>query len=266
MRICVVIAVCAAAGLAACGREPASNGAASNVDAPRPIATEDAGAEPGAEASSEPASRAEADNVSESVAAPDTPFVIVMIGDSLTGGHEIPPELALPEQLGPLLAHDAFDVELRNAGIANDTTATGRARLGALLTDDVDGVVIELGAVDMIAGLPVDAARANLAAMIEAAQARGLWVGLVGMRASLELDQSYQDAFNGLFEDLAYTYDVALYPFYFDGLIDPETGAARLELLQPDGVHPTEDGVAVVAEGMADWLADVLPDTAREAR
>jgi len=127
-----------------------------------------------------------------------------------------------------------------------------------------NGVIIEFGAVDMLSGISVADIQANLTAMIEAAQARDLWVGLVGMRAPLNFDPTYRDAFDAMYGDLAYAYDIAFYPFYFDGLIDPDTGDARLELFQPDGAHPTDVGVAVVAQGMADWLLHDLPATTRE--
>jgi len=180
----------AALALASCGGENTAPAPEPEADAPRPIAAPELSE--GADAATVTGS----ENAPAALEAARTPFVIVMMGDSLTGGHEIPEGTALPYQLGPLLVQSGADVELRNAGVPGDSTALGLARFEAdvlSVTGDLaaaDGVIIEFGAVDMLSGVPVADIRANLTAMIEAAQARDLWVGLVGMRAPLEIGRA----------------------------------------------------------------------------
>ena len=159
---------------------------------------------------------------------------------------------------------DAADanVDVRNAGLPGDTSAQAAARFDWSVVPEADGVVIEVGVNDMQRRLPVDSLEQSLSSTIEAAQARGLWVGLVGMKAPLDADPEYREAFDAVFPDLADAYDIELYSYYFEGLIDPETGDSRPELFLPDGLHPTDAGTSIVAEGMAEWLEDTLPPEA----
>lgn len=238
-----VLILALAAFVTACDAREERAAATADPNAPRPVAT----------AAPEP------DAADAAPAAPAEPFVLVVFGDSLSAGYGLPPAAALPAQLALFLDADGAHLDVRNAGVSGDTSTTALARFDWSVVPEADGVLIELGSNDMLQGAPVEALEANIAAAIERAQARGLWVGLVGMKAPLNADPDYRAAFDAVFPDLADAYGVELYSYYFDGLIDPETGDSRPELFLPDGVHPTDAGVTIVAEGMADWLEDVLP-------
>jgi acyl-CoA thioesterase-1 len=192
------------------------------------------------------------------------PFVLVVLGDSLTAGETLPADATLAAQLAALLDARGLAAEVRDASASEAATGQGLARLDKAVEDDVDGLVVALGGDDAAQGAPPEEVRAALAAVIERAQGRGLWVGLVGIDAPRQAAPDYRARFDALYPELARTYGVELYPHLYSGLVDHETGEARPELFRSDGVHATELGVAIVAEGMADWLADALP--ARERR
>jgi acyl-CoA thioesterase-1 len=229
--------------LLACG--PSSDPApATGPDAPRPIAT----------AAPERAVAA------EEAQTEDDPFVLVMLGDSLSAGDGLAADASLPAQVDAVLHAARLNVELRDASVSGLTTARARAVLAA--ADGLagaDGLVIQLGLADMLAGGPPDAISANIGQIINDAQSRGLWVGVIGMRAPIELDTDVRDELDLIYFDLAAVYDVPLYPYYFDGLIDSELGIARPELFLPGGIYPNEAGVATVAQGVGSWLIDELP-------
>jgi len=54
----------------------------------------------------------------------------------------------------------------------------------------------------------------------------------------------YAAAFAAVYPRLAARYQVPLYPFFLDGV------AARPELTQADGLHPTADGLDQIARRM----------------
>jgi acyl-CoA thioesterase I len=61
-------------------------------------------------------------------------------------------------------------------------------------------------------------------------------------------------AYAAIYPELAQQFGV---PYYADML---RATAGRPELLQPDGVHPTERGVEAMAAGIADFLAPLVED------
>ena len=177
---------------------------------------------------------------------------ILAFGDSLTAGFGLPRDQSFPAQLERRLRADGIDVRVINGGQSGDTTAGGRARLDWSLADKPDLVILELGANDMLRGINPATVRANLNAMIEKIKASGAKLLLAGMRATPNWGEKYQKDFDRIYPELARTHDVALYPFFLDGVaMDPE-------LNQPDGLHPNERGVAMIVERVAPRVADLL--------
>jgi acyl-CoA thioesterase I len=179
---------------------------------------------------------------------------ILAFGDSLIAGFGLPADQSFPAQLEKRLRADGIDVHVVDAGRSGDTTAGGLARLDWSLADKPDLVILELGANDMLRGIPPSLVRANLDKMIGKIKASGAKLLLVGMRASPNWGEKYQKEFDRLYPELARTHGVALYPFFLDGVaMDPE-------LNQPDGIHPNRRGVALIVERIAPRVADLLGD------
>jgi acyl-CoA thioesterase-1 len=172
------------------------------------------------------------------------PAVIVAFGDSLTAGLGLPQNESFPAQLEAALKARGHAVTVVNAGVSGDTAKAGLARLDWALPDDASAVILELGANDALQGLPPDATKTALAAIVEKLKARGLPVLLAGMEAPRNLGKDYTDAFHAIYPDLAAQYGVLLYPFFLEG------AALHDELIQPDGLHPNAKGVAVIVENI----------------
>jgi acyl-CoA thioesterase I len=179
---------------------------------------------------------------------------ILAFGDSLTAGFGLPSEQSFPAQLERRLRADGIDVRVVDAGRSGDTTAGGLARLDWSLADKPDLVILELGANDMLRGIPPAIVRANLDAMIERIKASGAKVLLTGMRALPNWGTIYDKEFDRLYPELARTHGVALYPFFLDGV------AMNPELNQPDGLHPNARGVAMIVGRIAPRILDLLGD------
>ena len=162
---------------------------------------------------------------------------LLALGDSLTAGLGLDPTQAFPAKLEAALKAKGHDVVVLNAGVSGDTAAQGAARLDWALTDDVDAVLVELGANDALRGLPPEQAKQALDGVLAALQRRKLPVLLLGMKAPPNLGPDYVTAFDAMFPALAKQYGVALYPFFLDGV------AADAKLNQADGMHPNPEGV-----------------------
>ena len=167
---------------------------------------------------------------------------LVALGDSLTAGLGLAPGKAFPDRLEAALRAKGWDVKVINAGVSGDTAADGLARYEWTVPPDADALIIELGANDMLRGLKPEATKATLAAILDKARAAHLPTLLAGMRAAPNLGPEYASQFSAIYPALAKAYDVPLYPFFLDGV------AGDPKLNQPDGLHPTADGVEVIVQ------------------
>ncbi|MBE1710475.1 MULTISPECIES: arylesterase [Mesorhizobium] len=170
------------------------------------------------------------------------PFKIVGFGDSLTAGYGLGPGEGFTDKLQAALRAKGRDVTVANAGVSGDTTSGGLARLDWSVPDGTRLVILELGANDMLRGVLPDIARKNLDEMLARLKQRKIAVLLAGMRAAPNLGADYQTAFDAIFPELAKKYDVALYPFFLDGV----AGQPGMQL--EDGLHPSAKGVDLMVE------------------
>jgi acyl-CoA thioesterase I len=136
---------------------------------------------------------------------------------------------------------------VKNGGVSGDTSAQGRARLlwGLRgLGAKPDLVIVELGANDMLRGLPPAQAAANLDAILAELKRRQIRVLIAGMQAAPNLGPDYKRAFDAIYPRLAQRYGARLYPFFLDG------AAGNRALIQGDGLHPNAKGVAIIVARM----------------
>lgn len=170
------------------------------------------------------------------------PFKIVGFGDSLMAGYGLGPGEGFTDKLQAALRAKGRDVAVANAGVSGDTTSGGLARLDWSVPDGTRLVILELGANDMLRGVLPDIARKNLDEMLAKLKQRKIAVLLAGMRAAPNLGADYQTAFDAIFPELAKKYDVALYPFFLEGV----AGQPGMQL--EDGLHPSAKGVDLMVE------------------
>lgn len=183
---------------------------------------------------------------------------IVGFGDSLMEGYQLPSEAAFPVRLEEALRAKGYDVSIANAGLPGDTTSGGRERLDWSVEDGTDGVILELGANDALRGISPERTEENLRMMIERLQERDIAILLAGMMAPPNMGSDYAERFNGIYERLADEYDLALYPFFLDGV------AAEPGLNLDDGMHPNEAGVDVMVERFLPAAEAFLTDLGAE--
>lgn len=186
----------------------------------------------------------------EKTAAP----VVVFLGTSLTAGYGLPDSQAFPALIRTRIDASGLEYRVVNAGVSGDTSAGGLRRLGWLLRLPIAALVLELGANDMLRGHSISALRSNLEAIIERTSraypdARIL---VAGMRAAPNLGHEYVSEFDAIYPALASKYNASLVPFLLQDV------AADRQLNQADGIHPTAEGHALIAERIWKQLKPIL--------
>lgn len=170
------------------------------------------------------------------------PLKIVALGDSLTAGYNLPGSAAFPTVLEKLLRDKGISVEIANAGVSGDTSQGGLERLDWSVPDGTDGVILELGANDALRGVDPALTEKTLDAIVTGLKARGIPVLLAGMYAPRSNGPDYVARFDAIYPKLAEKHGLVLYPFFLDGI------AGDRVLNQPDMLHPTAEGVRVIAQ------------------
>lgn len=178
--------------------------------------------------------------------------VIVAFGDSLTAGFGVPAEQTYPARLGERLRREGYDYKVVNAGVSGDTTAGGLRRVDWALRLKPEIVIVELGVNDAFRGQKLSAVRANLEQIVARFQGAGARVLLAGMRLPPNYGTRYADDFHRLFGEVARARNVPYIPFFLEGV------GAVTHLNQPDGIHPTADGYAIVVDHLWPFLQPLL--------
>ncbi|MDB5538017.1 MAG: arylesterase [Devosia sp.] len=180
------------------------------------------------------------------------PRTLLLYGDSLMAGLGLDAKDGFAAQLQAALDAKHLDVAVVNASVSGDTTADGLARLDWTLADRPDAVLLELGANDMLQGLPAEAVGHNLGAILDRFAADGVPVLLAGMKANPSLGQDYVAVFDSVFPALSEKHKATLFPFFLDGV------ALDAALNQADAIHPNAEGVKRIVANILPYVEQVL--------
>jgi acyl-CoA thioesterase-1 len=186
---------------------------------------------------------------------------ILAFGDSLTEGYGLPEAQGFVPRLQAWLhAHGAPDVTVVNGGVSGDTTAGGLARIDWALTDDIDGVIVELGGNDMLRGLDLGEMRKNLDGILTAINRRGLPVMLAGLPAPVNYGEAYRKTFKATFRDLAKTHGAIYYSSFLAGMGQGRSVRQVMALMQPDGIHPNAAGVEAIVDHIGPYVLKLVAE------
>jgi len=176
-----------------------------------------------------------------------------VFGDSLSAAYGIARSSGWVALLEERLRRESPDYRVVNASVAGETSAQGRARLGAALERTRPAIVIlELGANDGLRGLPLAQMQANLAAIIERSRASGARVLLVGMKLPPNYGPDYTSGFQQAFAELAKRYKLAFVPFLLEGFAD------KPDYFQADTIHPSAEAQPLIAARVWEELRPLL--------
>jgi acyl-CoA thioesterase I len=186
-------------------------------------------------------------------AQPDRKTVVVL-GNSLASGYGLDPSEAFPALLQEKIDAAGLDFTVVNAGSSGDTSAGGLRRIDWLLKRRIDVLVLELGGNDGLRGIPPQATRENLQGIIDRARDKypEIRVVIAGMQMPPNMGAEYAKAFQKIFPELAASNNAALVPFLLEGV------GGKVELNQPDRIHPTAEGQRIIAQTVWVVLEEVL--------
>jgi acyl-CoA thioesterase-1 len=178
---------------------------------------------------------------------------ILAFGDSLTIGLGLTEKESYPSLIQQKLKADGYDYQVVNAGISGDTSEGGLERIDwSLNQPNIEILILELGANDMLRGFPVAQMKQNLGEIIKRAKAKNIKVLLCGMYAPMGLGGERGREMNRAFEDLAKEHEIAFLPFFLEGV----GGVAKLN--QADGIHPNAEGAKIIADTVYRALKPML--------
>jgi acyl-CoA thioesterase-1 len=172
------------------------------------------------------------------------PIKVVVLGDSLSAGLGLSASSAFPARLQKSLKLKGIEVDMINAGVSGDTSSGGRDRLDWSVPEGTEAVILELGANDALRGTDPKVTRSALTDILTRLKARKIAVLLCGMLAPPNYGSDYSARFNAIYPDLAKSFGVPLYPFFLEGV------AADARFNQADGLHPTAEGIDIIAKNI----------------
>jgi acyl-CoA thioesterase I len=184
---------------------------------------------------------------------------LLAFGDSLTAGFGLPERDGFVPRLEAWLhAHGARDVTVVNAGVSGATSADGRASIATALTPDIDGVILELGANDVLRGLDPRVTRRNLDSILDVIDARGLPTLVTGIPAPPFHDPAVRKAWKAVFRDVAVEHGALYYGSFLAGMGQGRTIPEIMRLMQRDGIHPNRAGTKAIVEHIGPAVLELV--------
>ncbi len=179
---------------------------------------------------------------------------IVFFGNSLTAAYNLSPEQGFPALIQQKIDSLQLPYRCVNAGLSGETTADGANRINWVLQQPVHVFVLELGGNDALRGLPLDASKKNLQAIVDQVKTKypDCKIVVAGMEAPPNLGAKYTRDFHDMYPDLARNNKAALIPFLLQGV----GGEPHLNL--SDGIHPNVEGQKIVANNVWQILQPLL--------
>lgn len=184
------------------------------------------------------------------------PKRILVLGDSIAAGYGLDQEEAFPALINERIQQAGLHYTVVNAGVSGDTTAGGLRRIGWLLRQPVEILILELGGNDGLRGISPEETEKNLNGIIDKVREKypAAQIVLTGMQMPENMGAEYTAKFRDLFGRVAKEKKAALVPFLLEGV------GGKAELNQPDRIHPTAEGHQIVAENVWKTLRPLLED------
>jgi len=178
---------------------------------------------------------------------------LLIVGDSLSAGYNMPVEVSWPVFLPEKLQQQGQDITIINASISGDTSGNALARLPGLLSQhQPDYVLLELGANDGLRGFSPNIITNNLSVMIDNIKSQNAQPILMQIQVPTNYGKRYSNAFSAIYPAVSKEKDVPLMPFYLAQVI------VKPEWMQGDGLHPNEKAQQWIAEFIAKQLNKII--------
>jgi len=172
---------------------------------------------------------------------PQSDFVIMALGDSLTEGLGVNEDHNYPAILQQQLHHKGFtEIKVVNAGLSGETSTGLVNRLDWVMQLKPDLTVLNIGANDAMRGLDLAITEHNIRSIIKTLRKNNSDVILAGMEIYDNLGREYVTGFKDMYPRIAKDLDVPLIPFFLQGV------GGQPQYNQQDGIHPNQAGYQVI--------------------
>lgn len=176
-----------------------------------------------------------------------------MVGDSLSAAYGIPKDQGWVSLLQARINDEYFDYNVVNASITGDTTRGGASRLEKRLQQvEPEIVILELGGNDGLRALSLRQMKNNLRKMIQLSHDHDAKVLLLGVMIPANYGKAYANKFHQIYHELAEATNVALVPFFLEGVAETRT------MMQADGIHPNADAQTRILENVWTGLEPLI--------
>ena len=167
---------------------------------------------------------------------------VVLFGDSLMAGYGLPNEQHLSVVLQNNLKSNGFNIAVINGSVSGSTSSGGLNRAEWTLSDNnIDLMILCLGANDMLRGIKPSETEQNLEKIIKIAKSKRIEIILAGILAPTSYGSEYKKNFDQIYLKLSKKYDLELIPFLLKGV------AFNPSLNLSDGMHPNKEGTAIIS-------------------
>lgn len=166
----------------------------------------------------------------------DIPRTILLVGDSLSSAHRIPPEAGWVNLLQQRVDRATpTPPSIVNASRGGKTLTDALKELpGLIAAHHPQLIILELGANDAILGAARQALEQDMTRLIDLGEASGAKVALLGFEIPAKLDKDHRaEMLRGVYARVAQHKHIVLLPSLMAGTSD------KPALLLDDGVHPT---------------------------
>jgi len=168
---------------------------------------------------------------------------VILFGDSLMAGYGLPKDQHLSVVLQNSLELEGYNIKIINGSVSGSTSAGGlNIAEWTLSENNIDLMILCLGANDMLRGIQPSETEQNLESIIKIAQSKKIEIILAGMLAPTSYGTKYKKNFDQIYLKLSKKYDLKLIPFLLEGV------AFNPDLNLSDGMHPNKEGTVVISQ------------------
>ena len=158
-------------------------------------------------------------------------------------GYGLPKEQHLSVVLQNSLELEGYNIKIINGSVSGSTSAGGLNIADWTLSgNNIDLMILCLGANDMLRGIQPNETEKNLEKIIKIAQSKKIEIILAGMLAPTSYGAKYKKNFDQIYLNLSKKYDLKLIPFLLEGV------AFNPNLNLSDGMHPNKEGTVVISQ------------------
>ena len=151
------------------------------------------------------------------------------------------------------LNKEGLSIEVINGSVSGSTSSGGLNRAEWTLSENnIDLMILCLGANDMLRGINPKETKNNLEEIIKIAKNKKIKVIIAGMIAPTSYGLEYKKSFDQIFSDLSKEYKLQLIPFLLEGV------AQKPEFNLSDGMHPNDQGTIIIGNTLKKAILENL--------